>query len=674
MKPLNTSIVKLSLVLLLGVIAGFFLNLSAEISVFIILISIVLFIGGFLRARELLFKDVFFGATTYLLFFSIGIFTATIHLPENQNGHYINQISSEKSSQAPALKIKIREVLKPDLYNAKYIATVESVNSAPTHGKILVLLPKDSTFQKWAVGDRLLVVSELRDIPKPLNPHQFDYSRFMRIKGILKQTSPLTGSTAGLASKNGLFAGAYYLRNKIIDDLKENGFKQDELAIIQALLLGQKQDISKETYNNYAAAGAIHILAVSGLHVGIILLILNFLFSPLEKLKNGRTLKTILVIIFLWSFALLAGLSPSVVRAVTMFSFLAVGISLNRRTGTINSMFLSLLVLILINPLWIFEVGFQLSYMAVLSILLIQPLIYGLWWPPNRALRYFWGLLTTTIAAQIGVLPLGLFYFHQFPGLFFVSNLVILPFLAFILGLGFLVIILSGINLLPSWLSKFYSQVIEILNTFVSYIAGKESFLFKDVSFGFTDVLAFYVMLGFLFALAVSFSFRKLIATLTLTILIQSFYIVKAFNPSEEKLVIFHQSRKTGLGKVAGSEMTFLRASSSEEIPQYIRNYLIAEEIEKVQTAPLKNAIETKGEILFLMDSTGIFPKKKMDYLLLTGSPKINLERCLNDLSPKMVIADGSNYPSTVAAWKETCLEKEIPFHYTGEKGAFILE
>ena len=674
MRSLNTSIVKLSLVLLLGVIAGFFLNLSAEISVFIILISIVLFIGGFLRARELLFKDVFFGATTYLLFFSIGIFTATIHLPENQKGHYINQISSENSSQPPALKIKIREVLKPDLYNAKYIATVESVNSAPTHGKILVLLPKDSTFQKWAVGDRLLVVSELRDIPKPLNPHQFDYSRFMRIKGILKQTSPLTRSTAGLPSKNGLFAGAYYLRNKIIDDLKENGFKQDELAIIQALLLGQKQDISKETYNNYAAAGAIHILAVSGLHVGIILLILNFLFSPLEKLKNGRTLKTILVIIFLWSFALLAGLSPSVVRAVTMFSFLAVGISLNRRTGTINSMFLSLLVLILINPLWIFEVGFQLSYMAVLSILLIQPLIYGLWWPPNKALRYFWGLLTTTIAAQIGVLPLGLFYFHQFPGLFFVSNLVILPFLAFILGLGFLVIILSGINLLPSWLSKFYSQVIEILNTFVSYIAGKESFLFKDVSFGFTDVLAFYVMLGFLFALAVSFSFRKLIATLTLTILIQSFYIVKAFNPSEEKLVIFHQSRKTGLGKVAGSEMTFLRASSSEEIPQYIRNYLIAEEIEKVQSAPLKNAIETKGEILFLMDSTGIFPKKKMDYLLLTGSPKINLERCLNDLSPKMVIADGSNYPSTVAAWKETCRKKEIPFHYTREKGAFILE
>src|SRR5690606_8574638 len=198
---------------------------------------------------------------------------------------------------------------------------------------------------------------------------------------------------------NDLQALAGKIREGIISRLRSYDFGPDELAIIQALLLGQRQEISQEIYSNYAAAGVIHILAVSGLHVGIILLLLNSLFKPLERLKAGRFLKLLLLLILLWSFALLAGLSPSVVRAVSMFSFVAVGMQLKRRTSVLNTLFISLMVLLLINPGFIRQVGFQLSYAAVFSIVLIQPHIYRIYKGELKIVKYFWGLLSVSLAA-----------------------------------------------------------------------------------------------------------------------------------------------------------------------------------------------------------------------------------------------------------------------------------
>lgn len=672
MNSLNTPLIKLSLVLLLGVITGFFLNFTVKAVLYIFSVALVLFIFSVLRARKILFHDTFFGVTTFFIFFSVGLCISYLHDPTHQKHHYINRISSENATAT--LTIQIREVLKPDLYNHKYIANLESINSKAAQGKILVLFPKDEHVPNLTVGDRFITVNSFKNIPKPLNPHQFDYRRFMEVKGILRQISLSTHNFIRLSSGKGLLAYTHQLRQKMISDLKDEGFEKDQLAVIQALLLGQKQDLSKETYNNYAAAGAIHILAVSGLHVGIILLILNFIFSPLKKLKRGRYLKLVLVILFLWFYAILAGLSPSVVRAVTMFSFIAIGMALNRRTSTLNALFLSLLVLILINPFWIFEIGFQLSYLAVLSIILIQPLIYKAWRPNLKILKYFWGLLTTTFAAQLGVLPLGLFYFHQFPGLFFISNLVILPFLAFILSFGFLIIILSGFDILPVSLSSLYGWIINTLNQFVAFIAGKERFLFKDISFDFSDVIAYYLLITCLYLLGTSFTYRKLILTLLTVIIIQSVAIMKSSFSSEDELIVFHQSRKSGIGKVQGSKMVFSGRPSSEEISPMVKNYTVGKNLDLQNGNTQKNVFVTNDQLLFLIDSTGVYPKQEVDYLVITGSPKINMERCLNATLPKKVIADGSNYPSNIQKWEKTCREKNIPFHYTGEKGAFILQ
>src|SRR5690606_24095560 len=250
--------------------------------------------------------------------------------------------------------------------------------------------------------------------------------------------------------------------------------------IINALLLGQRQDIPEEVYNNYTSAGAIHILAVSGLHVGIILLLINFILNPLENLKNGQFIKLILILLLLWSFAIIAGLSASVVRAVTMFSFVAYAMHIKRATNIYNILAISMFFLLLFKPSFLFDVGFQLSYIAVFAIVWIQPVLYKWWTPKLRPVNNLWQLFTVTIAAQIGVIPLSLYYFHQFPGLFFVSNLVIIPFLGIILGLGLLVIILALLNILPDLIADFYGSMISTMNNFIGWIARQEDFLFRD--------------------------------------------------------------------------------------------------------------------------------------------------------------------------------------------------
>ncbi len=671
---MNTAVIRLCLVLFLGTSIGFYLELPFKMAFLALLYGLLLFLVAYFRAKKILFPDAFFGSCTFLLFFILGIFVTSLNLPQNQPRHYLNLISSE---EFPLLQLRIKESLKPDLYNHKFIAEVVSVNHRGSHGKVLLLHPKDSLKMPFLEGKELLISAPPEVIPAPLNPHQFDYAEFMSRKEVYRQINLRNGVYRQVSDESSdLKTAAAKLRKQITTALQKRNFGAEELPIVQALLLGQKQDISAETYNNFAAAGAVHILAVSGLHVGIILLILNWLFSPFDRLKKSKFLKTLLVILCLWGFAVLAGLSPSVVRAVTMFSFVAVGMQIKRRTGTLNSVFLSLMLLLLIKPQWIFEVGFQLSYAAVISIVLLRPLLLELWEPSNRTGKYFWDLLTVTIAAQMGVLPLSLYYFHQFPGLFFLSNLIILPFLGIILILGVLVLILALAGLLPSFFVKAYEFIISVLNSTVEVIASQEKFLFRDITFSLPEVWAWYLIIFLTFLLLKNFSYRKLLAVLSSVIIIQTVYIVQQVKTKEE-LIVFHRSRNSMIGKTEENNLQLYHNSSGmvEELAM-IKNYKVGEGISEVEQKTLQNIYLQKGHFLILLDSTGILPQQipQQNHLLLSNSPKINLVRVLERVKPSAIIADGSNYRSMVAKWQKTAREHQIPFHYTAEKGAFRLK
>ncbi len=672
--------IKLTLLLVLGILLGWYLEPNVILPVTFTCLFITLL--GFLFYRDKcgtsftthVKNSILFGMLVALTTISIGTLAVSLTQPKNQPDHY-----SHKAFSGNRLwKIKIHEVLKSSAFSDRYVAKAHALENEKTSGKLLLSLPSDAETEKFDVDDVLIVYTELSEINAPLNPHQFDYRNYMNGLGITHQMRLKADNFFTIQNpERTLYGMAASFRTQIIVNLKTSNFGKEELGIIQALLLGQRSEISTETYDNYKNAGAVHILAVSGLHIGIILLLLQFVLRPLERLPKGKTIKLVLIVGLLWGFAFLAGLSASVVRAVTMFSFVAYALYLKRPGNTFNILALSMFAILLaIDPMLLFQVGFQMSYVAVFAIVWIYPLLQRLWNPKNKIIRYFWQLFSVSIAAQLGVLPISLFYFHQFPGLFFISNLLIVPALGLILGIGILVILLALLNRLPDVLVTAYDTLIRCMNGIIGWVAQQESFVFKNISFDAMQLILAYIILTCAVFFFSKPNFKKALALSVAVIGFQCWLFQTSYQTrQEESLFVAHQTRNSMLIHQTGNHLS-TAAQDNQRLERLITAYRIAERIASVEHLPLKNSYQWRGKSLFIVDSLGIYPKNKLktDYVLLTGSPKLNLERLMDSIRPKNIIADGSNYKSYIERWRETCVKNEVPFHYTGELGAYYFK
>ena len=674
MRFVNFAVVKFSVFLVFGILSAHYFPISYLLLKYV-LASIAVLVVLWWYARKRLQQQVFFGLLAYCCFYGIGYLNYQLQLPEFQEKHYVHYLK-EKAPQL--LQLKIKEVLKPDLYSCKYIAEVNSINNNRVEGKALVYFQKDSLSHLLKVDDELLVSSEITPLPQPINPNQFNYTKYMGTLGVIGQIKTsekyLIKKTEGTKTLRGQ---AERFRQFAIKKLSESNIKPSERAIIYALILGERKSISKETFNNYAAAGAIHILAVSGLHIGILFLMLSFILRPVERIKRGKLLKSLLIVIALWAFAFIAGGSPSVIRAVTMFSFFTFAQNIDRPTNSINTLFLSFFVLLLFNPMWLFHVGFQLSYLAVFFILWIQPKLVQYYRPRFYLDKLLWDIFTVSIAAQIGIAPLSLYYFHQFPGLFFISNLVVLPFLGILLGGGIIVVICSLLGLLPNWLSECYAFLIQSLNVFISWVAQQEDYLFKDISFSEVKAITWYLFITITILVWKRFNYKRLVFGLCSILLLISVEHFERNQRQSSALIIFHRSKHTLIGYRNGRSLRVLKKSSRDKVKnEYpIKSYRIANGIEKYSEEILNGVFRYRDMRILVMDSLGLYSGLSgVDLVILTQSPKINLERLIDSLQPKQIVADGSNYHSYVDRWRKTSRKKKLPFHHTGTKGAFLIE
>ncbi|WP_242202249.1 ComEC/Rec2 family competence protein [Aestuariivivens insulae] len=663
--------------LIIGISIGYFHPTDFKVSTTSAIVLTLWLSVLLLATNKPLRNTMGFGLIGYLSFIAIGIFTVSCHNQKQFPTHYSHYINEHIESLTP-ITFSIREVLKPSQYHNKYIVNIIDVNNKSVKGKLLLNLEKDSLPALTVDGIYKSNVL-FKEVPKPLNPNQFDYKSYLKKQYIYHQITcsrPLLFKTQ--QRRLTLFGLAEKIRNHIILKLKSYNFTPNELSIIKALLLGQRQDINKETYSNYANAGAIHILAVSGLHVGIILLLFSALLKPIEHFKHGKPIKMVLLIGLLWGFAIIAGLSASVTRAVTMFSVVAIAVNLKRPTNIYNTLAVSVFILLLFKPLFLFDVGFQLSYLAVLGIVAIDPLLYKLYQPKYWLLDKLWHTLTVTIAAQFGILPISLFYFHQFPGLFFISNLVIIPVLGLILGLGILVMILSLLNILPSVFVNFYGGIITQMNRFVDWIAKHEEFLFTDLPFNLLYVMAAYIFIITLVRFYIKRNYNTLRLVLIALLFIQLSVIVTDYLKPTNRLVIFHKSRHTLIGHVAKNTIVVAHDLKEKQPTEnnIITNYVIGNHINAIKGDTLRSVYLLNKKILLVVDSIGVYHIKsfKPDYVLLRQSPKLNLNRLIDSLQPQQIIADGSNYKSYVAHWKTICEKRKLPFHYTNTMGAFIID
>ncbi|NVN17505.1 DUF4131 domain-containing protein [Muricauda sp. HICW] len=661
--------IKLTIWLMMGIVIGFHFEIAPLLPLTIMLVFLpVAYLLGKRQQRE---GFPFFEVLIVLTTISLGILVVGLSLGRGMSSHY-----STKNLEAQGIwRLKVEEVLKPNDFSQSYITRVVAVGDTRASGKLLLNLTLDSVAKPLKVDDELLSLTNPEAIRPPLNPHQFDYQDYLQKQGIQHQIRTNHRSIIVKQGSKTLFGMASNFREHIILKLKQKNFGDEELGVIQALILGKRDDISEGTYNNYKNAGAVHILAVSGLHVGIILFLLEFLLSPLERLPKGKTIKLIFVVLLLWSYAFVAGLSPSIVRAVTMFSFVAYSLYLNRPTNSFNIIALSMLFILLVKPLFLFQVGFQMSYAAVFAIVWVYPQLQKFWFPDNIVVRKAWQLLSVSVAAQLGVLPISLFYFHQFPALFFVSNLIVLPFLGLILGFGILVIALAMTDFLPKFLAEGFNWVIHLMNSIVGWVARQEGFIIRNIPFDSVQMIVGYAVI---IALVVFLSRPRWKSALFFfggLIIFQSWTIWNQVQVYQtETIILAHKTRNTIVLHQLGSSVTIITSDASN-IGNIVNDYEVAERIKNLDTIQLKNSYELDDKRLIVVDSSAIIPlQKNPDYLLLTQSTKINLERLIDSIGPKKIFADGSSYPSVISKWKTTCMEKEIPFHYTGEKGCYVFK
>ncbi|MCL5246775.1 ComEC family competence protein [Cellulophaga sp. 20_2_10] len=667
MKPFEFISVKLALCLITGILLQQLLKISVTVS-FCILLSLIVILGFlYITSKK---RALRFGIIAAVTTIALGVCTSSTSNPKNNRLHYTNKAYSS----IPLWHLKIDETLKPNPYSKRYIATIKSINGEKSFGKILLNVPIDSTSTNFKVDDELNSIGDVVNTNKPLNPHQFNYASYLEDLGIYHQIEIKQNYTRIQSTSKTLKGLAATARENIITKLNAANFNKQELSIIKALLLGERNNIDPDTLTAYKNAGAIHILALSGLHIGILLLVLQFLLSPLEYLPKGKIIKLITIVILLWSFALLAGLSSSLIRAVTMFTFVAYALYLNRPTSSFNILALSLFFILLLQPNLLFSVGLQMSYAAVFSIVLFNPIFQKVWEPKYWLTSKIWQLTTVSFAAQLGVLPISLYYFHQFPSLFFITNLAIIPFLGIILGLGIVVIALALCNVLPTFLVQIYNNIILAMNTVVKWVATQDAFLIKDISFNKPQVLLSYAALVLLLMVIAKNNFKRTALLLCSIALFQGviiFYNYKA--NTQERLYVLHKSRNTILMHQTGKTLKIV-SSDSVKNNQTFNAIRIAERIDATSRLKLKNNYNYKGHTIIIVDSLAVYPTTKNNTILLTQSAKLNLDRLITEVNPKEIIADGSNYKSTVSLWRKTCLKRKIPFHYTGEKGFYVFD
>lgn len=397
-----------------------------------------------------------FGAGVLLLFFLLGILAFTWQNQKPvlyENGRFLGTVleSPQKKENSYKSVVTIRSFLgeqKDSLSN--------------TNEKVLVYFERDSIVEKLSPGDIIIFAQTPQNIKNNGNPFEFDYKKYLERKKIYRQVYLPSDKwkTTDLNKSFSLIVLAERTRDKLLTKYTEQNLGEKELEILSALTLGYKRELDPETKRVFSSAGAMHVLAVSGLHVGIIYWILVTFLGFIKRKKAGKFIFIIIALTCLWSYAFITGLSPSVMRATSMFSFIVIGDGLKKRGNIYNSLAASALLLLFINPNNLFEVGFQLSYSAVFGIVYLQPKLNKLILVKNRLLNYFWALLTVSIAAQIATFPISIFYFNQFPTYFFITNLFVIPAVFILIPLGILLILVSSVPFVSSIFSFVVSSIV----------------------------------------------------------------------------------------------------------------------------------------------------------------------------------------------------------------------
>lgn len=562
-------------------------------------------------------------------------------------------------------------------------------------GKIILWCRNDSINRNIRYGD-VLVFNAALDLIKPVrNPEAFDYKRYLRYKNIDYQGFLKSEAWQRLdtCQANPLLHWAYNARANLIAVLERELGSENEFAIAAALILGYKDELSEDLKNAYSNTGAMHVLAVSGLHVGLIWGILAFFLQRIRwRHPIWIWIKTGLTISGLWIFALLTGASPSVLRAATMFSFLLLGMALNRSTNIYNTLAASAFCLLSFDPYLIMAVGFQLSYLAVIGIVYFYKKIYGYWYIENPVGDYIWRLTVVAIAAQLSTFPLTMYYFHQFPIYFLLSGLIVVPFAFLILGTGLSLFFVDKIiPVLNTLFAKILFGTIWLMNALIFLIEQLPGNFLNDIWISTeTFLLLYLVVISCVFAINTK-RFKFLMAGTFCLLLMLTLTAFKTIEKHHQKLIVFYQlSGKTYIEFIDGQEGTaFGDLDIKDNLLKSARhNFHLKHDIKEVERIPFGDTDLTRSnwqqsgnfiqffdlKIAFIdqLPETFTGERIKLDYILFRNRSKESLERVAQFFDVEKIIFDGALGERRRLELKQACDRRNILYHDVTSSGALV--
>ena len=573
----------------------------------------------------------------------------------------------------------------------------DSMPSRPVTGKVMAYFPKSDTVFSLHYGDLIAIPAPIREVAPPLNPEEFDYRAYLMRNGITGQTYLKEGDWLDLQTNNAnpIYAFSYRFRDVLLASLQRSGLDNDEFGVAAAILLGYDDKLADEVRRNYVAAGSMHILCVSGMHVGIIYLIAGFLLGFLNRKKWQKTLKHVILLVLIWLYALIAGLSPSILRASLMITFVIVGEMIGRKGFVINSIAASAFVLLCINPYNLFEIGFQLSYAAVIGIVVLQRPIYNLIYVKNKLLDRAWEITAVALAAQMATIPFTLFYFHQFTSYFWLSNLFMTP-------ISFLVIISGMVLLLVSWIPYVNVLVgylvwgaVYVMNAFVSWVESLPMSIIKGLyvsEFEFAMLILAFLLLLLMVA---SRNRRLFIPLLSVLLVVMVSTTIRLYHTDNQRGMTFFSLRNhTAVDFVRGGEHVLLADSAlmadastvdyslrgawtKQHLSPQPETIGFEDDYENDFVRKKSNLVSFEGKLLALWDGQrycdSLSCRLPVDYLLVMGKQQPDVQSIVNSYDVKQLLIDGSVPRYLMTRWMAQADAAALPYYAIGD-GALVLD
>ncbi len=566
--------------------------------------------------------------------------------------------------------------------------------------KIIAYFEKDESSMSLKYGDCIIFLANPEEVKKPPNPEQFDYKDYLYKKGVTHQVYLKSDKWLSLNynKSNMIYELSYSLRDFLLLTMQRLGVKDEEYAVAAAILLGYDDSLPMDLRQKYVAAGAMHILCVSGLHVGVIFMVFSYLLFFLnDRKKTQRLLKHLLLLLLVWLYALLAGLAPSILRATIMLSFVVIGNVVNRKGVLLNSLAASALILLCINPANLFDIGFMLSYVAVIGIVVLQKPISKLVYSRYKIVNKIWEITSVTIAAQIATVPFTIYYFHQFPTYFWLSNLFMTPISSVVIIGGMMMLLVFFIPYINTMVAFFVSKMIYVMNLGVEWIEGLPFSIIKGL---YIDTSQFVILLLILLSLLLFVELKEKRLFFCMMILSSLFLFVNLNNVLKQKnqkeMVIYSINNATAIDFLCGREHFLLSDSAffndKSSFSYNIENFLVkkgvffngktirfCDNFDDNFVKKRKSVVIFGEKALGMSDGSDLISdtlsyKIPLDFMFVYGKKRQSLSLLLNVYNFDYLIID-----RTVPAYLSSRLIEEseklgIKYHSIREKGAFVVK